>query len=332
MRFCFSLMQTWAIALAATAMIASRTTAMTPSEFRASRLWATAHFSIATYIPLKDDAWECAKGTESPDLFNPYALDVDGYLDWVQKIGAHGFLITAMHVDGFCLWPSASSPHNISATRWFREHGQRDVLREFLAGARRRGLRVGLYFSMQDRYFEAHHDVNPASYSSAVQAHLRELLGGDYGQIDLLILDAWPWLDAANYTNLPYESIYPFIKNLQPNCLVGINHHEHDGAHGDIDIYEQPAKIDGEPPPGRTAFPNVLCWSTLHQDGIWFGHRDLAPHTVSQAKVIQARTKRMSDAGYVSLVNFSPGPSGALPNDVQRSLEVLAADVVPQSP
>jgi len=326
MRSSSYLVRAGAVALAMTAIIAGRVAAMTPAEFRASRLWATAHFSIATYISFKADVWECAKGTESPDLFNPTTLDVDGYLDWVQKIGAQGFLITAMHVDGFCLWPSASSPHNISASAWYREHGRRNVLREFLDGARKRGLRVGLYFSMQDRYFEAHHDVNPKSYTAAVQAHLRELLGGDYGQIDLLVLDAWPWLDAANYTNLPYDSIYPLIKKLQPNCLVGINHHEHDGAHGDVDVFEQPAKIDGEPPPGRTTFPSVLCWSTLHQDGVWFGHSDLTPHAISQAEVIRARTERMTAAGYISLVNFSPGPSGALADDVQRVLGKLAAE------
>jgi hypothetical protein len=42
----------------------------------------------------------------------------------------------------------------------------------------------------------------------------------------------------------------------------------------DVDIFEQPAKIDGEPAPGKTAFPCVCCWSTLHQDGRWFGHSD----------------------------------------------------------
>lgn len=315
-----------ALVLASLIVFAARSAAaMTPAEFRASRLWATAHFSIATYIPIREDEWECAKGSESPDMFNPSALDVDGYLDWVQKIGARGFLITAMHVDGFCLWPSASSPHNVSASAWYRAHGQRNVLREYLDGARHRGLRVGLYYSMVDRHFQANHEVTPASCTAAVQAHLRELLGGDYGQIDLLVLDAWPWMESATYENLPYDVIYPYIKKLQPDCLVGINHHEHDGAHGDIDIYEQPAKCDGEPPAGRTAFPSVVCWSTLHQDGRWFGHSDLPPHAMAQAEVIRARTERMTAAGYVSLLNFSPGPSGALPDDAQHVLTALAA-------
>jgi alpha-L-fucosidase len=312
----------WFVALLL-AIFADRAFAMTPAEFRESRLWVSAHFNMATYIPLQDDLWECAKGSESPDLFNPTDLDVDGYLDWVQKIGAKGFLITAMHVDGFCLWPSASSPHNVTASRWYREHGQRDVLREFLDGARKRALKVGYYFSMQDRYFEATNEVNPQTYTAAVQAHLRELLGGDYGPIDLVILDAWPWLAAANYTNLPYDDIYPFIKKLQPNCLVGINHHEHDGKHGDIDIYEQPAKIDGEPAPGKTAFPCVCCWSTLHQDGRWFGHSDLPPHVLSQADVLRARNKRMAEAGYVSIINVAPDPSGRLTEDEKQVLSRL---------
>jgi alpha-L-fucosidase len=310
--------------MAAGVLVATSAAAMTPGEFRSSRLWVSAHFNIATYIPLKDDSWECAKGTESPDLFNPTDLDIDGYLEAAQKIGAHGFLITAMHVDGFCLWPSASSAHNVAASRWYREHGERNVLREFLDGARRRDMRVGYYFSMQDRYFESTHDVIPASYTAAVQAHLKELLGGDYGPIDLIILDAWPWLAAANYTNLPYDEIYPFIKKLQPDCLVGINHHEHDGRHGDIDIYEQPAKIDGEPKPGRTVFPNVACWSTLHQDGRWFGHVDLPPHALSQADVLAARDDRLWKAGYVSIINVAPDPSGCLTEDERQVLAKLA--------
>jgi alpha-L-fucosidase len=310
--------------LASIAAGAGAAIAMTPEEFRESRLWVSAHFNMATYIPLKDDIWECAKGTESPDMFNPTDLDVDEYLDWVLKIGAKGFLITAMHVDGFCLWPSASSPHNLAASRWYREHGQRNVLREFVEEARERGLKVGYYFSMQDRYFESTHEVNPQTYTAAVRAHLTELLGGDYGQIDLIILDAWPWLAAANYTNLPYDDIYPFIKQLQPNCLVGSNHHEHDGKHGDIDIFEQPAKIDGEPAPGKTVFPCVCCWSTLHQDGRWFGHSDLPPHALTQAAVLAARNKRMADAGYVSIINVAPDMSGKLTEDEKEVLARMA--------
>jgi hypothetical protein len=46
----------------------------------------------------------------------------------------------------------------------------------------------------------------------------------------------------------------------------------------------------------------------------------LPPHALSQADVLRARNKRMADAGYVSIINVAPDPSGKLTEDEKQVL------------
>ncbi len=70
------------------------------------------------------------------------ALDIEAWCDLVELAGARHAVLVTKHHDGFLLWPSThANPHRAG---W---HCERDLVGEFAAGLRDRGLRFGVYYS-----------------------------------------------------------------------------------------------------------------------------------------------------------------------------------------
>ena len=62
-------------------------------------------------------------------------------IDW-EKFGGRYVVLVTKHHDGFTLWPSA-----VKNPRRPGYHARRDVVGELSAAVRRRGMRMGLYYS-----------------------------------------------------------------------------------------------------------------------------------------------------------------------------------------
>jgi alpha-L-fucosidase len=127
------------------------------------------HFGMNTFT---DSEW--GTGTEDPSLFRPTALNATQWMDAARGAGASLAILVAKHHDGFCLWPSAYTAHSVRASPW--RAGCGDVVREFAAAARARGVDAGIYLSPWDR-----HDVrygDEVAYNEYYEAQLHELLTG----------------------------------------------------------------------------------------------------------------------------------------------------------
>ena len=178
------------------------------------------HFTVNTFT---DKEW--GYGDESPEIFNPSALDVEQWAQTAKAAGMKQLILTAKHHDGFCLWPSQYTEHSVKNSPY--KDGKGDVVGEFVAACKKYGLKAGLYLSPWDRN---HKDYGTTAYITYYKNQLEELLT-QYGEINEI------WFDGANGgdgyygganeirkidrdTYYGWEEIIAFVKNLQPNIKI----------------------------------------------------------------------------------------------------------------
>ncbi len=144
-------------------------------------IYGILHFSLNTFT---DREW--GYGDESPAIFNPSNFDADQIVQSCKAGGLTGLVIVCKHHDGFCLWPSKTTPFNISASPW--RNGKGDYVKEMVESCRRHGLKVGFYVSPWDRN---HAEYGNPAYLEVYRAQLREVLT-NYGS------GYEVWFDGAN--------------------------------------------------------------------------------------------------------------------------------------
>ena len=80
---------------------------------------------------------------EVASTFNPTNFDADAWIRAAKDAGMGYFVITAKHHDGFAMWPSKASPHNImDATPW-----KHDPMKDLRAACTKYGVKFGFYYS-----------------------------------------------------------------------------------------------------------------------------------------------------------------------------------------
>jgi alpha-L-fucosidase len=77
------------------------------------------HFSVNTFT---DKEW--GDGTESESVLNPAKLDARQWIKALKDAGFKMAMLTAKHHDGFCLWPSAYTPHSVKNSPWKNRKGE----------------------------------------------------------------------------------------------------------------------------------------------------------------------------------------------------------------
>jgi alpha-L-fucosidase len=183
-------------------------------------MYAFCHFTTNTFT---DKEW--GFGDEDPAIFNPTAFDADQIVGTLARCGFKGVILTCKHHDGYCLWPTKTTGHNISKSPW--KGGKGDMVKEFSDAARRHQIGFGVYLSPWDRNSE--HYGTPR-YVEIYREQLRELLT-QYGPVYEV------WHDGANggdgfyggkrgrrsidhKTYYEWPRTWEMVRKLQPKAVI----------------------------------------------------------------------------------------------------------------
>jgi alpha-L-fucosidase len=184
-------------------------------------------------IPVKDY-------TKLMDFFNPTQFDASAWVGMAKNAGMKYITLITRHHDGFSMWNTKYSDFNIMNTPY-----KKDVVKMIADECHKQGIQLFLYYSILDWRRDdyswwtgrtgqgtgraTHGDWN--DYIKFMKNQLTELLT-NYGEIAGIWFDGY-WdqtapegaTDRTPKVDWHLPEIYALIHKLQPQCLVGNNHH-----------------------------------------------------------------------------------------------------------
>lgn len=302
-------------------------------------LTAFLHFGMNTFTNR-----EWGDGKESPEQFNPYALDTDQWVKTLKDAGFKMVILTAKHHDGFCLWPTATTDHSVANSPW--RGGKGDVMAELRRSCDKYGMKLGVYLSPWDRNAPCYGDS--PRYNDMFVAQLTELLT-NYGKIDEV------WFDGAcgegpNGKKQEYDWLRfrDTMKRLQPDAVLAITGDDvrwvgNEGGVGRetewsvtplvpsifsyADSVNQSLGIDAISPEigsrRQVVSADKLYWWPSEVDVSirpgWFWHENEVPHSLARLADIYLKSVGRNS---VLLLNIPPDNHGLIDQkDVRRLME-----------
>ena len=160
--------------------------------------------------------------------FNPLQFDPVRWAKAAKNAGMKYVVFTTKHHDGFSMFDTRLTDYRITADKTpFHTNQKANIAKEIFNAFRAEGLWAGAYFSKPDWHSEfywwpnfatpdrnVNYDISkyPDRWESFVQytqGQIMELLGGDYGKIDIL------WLDGGQVQKLTKEEVYRYIDQIR---------------------------------------------------------------------------------------------------------------------
>lgn len=315
--------------------------------FKDAGLGLFVHFGISTVSSeidlswgmIKDKPWDNYELTPNEyfklaDSFNPEKFNPDEWLKLASEAGFKYAVFTTKHHDGFALWGTEYGNYNIMNYPWGF-----DLVEKFVDACRKYDLKVGLYYSPPDWYYnrdymsfayesmrmdcvfdetvtdiiDADHKKAVAmkkpdgwddEYKAYVRGQITELMT-KYGKIDLL------WFDGGS--NLWDSISIEEIRELQPGILVNTRMH----SHGDFETFE--CRHPETAPEGLWEHEDI--WA----EGPWWGYMKQSGGYKSKEWFLSEYEKVRKFGGNY-LINVAPMADGTMPDIVYTRLKELIDD------
>jgi len=258
--------------------------------------------------------------------FNPVDFDAAKWVATAKNAGMKYIVFITRHHDGFSNWDTKQSDWKITNTPYGK-----DVLKLLSEECRKQGIKLGLYYSILDWYRDDYPretgrtgkgtgrtgKSDYASYLNFMKNQLTELLT-NYGDIMSIWFDGhWDQTnpegqaDRSSRIDWKYEEIYGLIHKLQPNCMIGNNHHLSPIPGEDFQMFER--DLPGENKSGlsfQQASNELPLESCETINGAWgYNITDTNYKTVS--KVIQLLVGAAGRNANL-LLNVGPMPNGVI--------------------
>ena len=171
--------------------------------------------------------------------FNPVLYDPAEWVRIAKDAGCRYITITSKHHDGFAMWDSKVTDWDIVDRTVYGK----DVLKILADECEKQNMPLFFYYSQLDWH---HSDYFPRGrtgqysgrpeqgdfdkYIDFMNAQIAELCSGRYGKVAGFWFDGW-WdqqpitTEKKSNVNWRLEETYNLIHRLQPQALIGNNHH-----------------------------------------------------------------------------------------------------------
>ncbi len=259
--------------------------------------------------------------------FNPTEFDAAAWVALAKAAGAHYITITSKHHDGFAMFDSKVSTWDIVE----RTPYGKDPLKLLADECHKQGIKLFFYYSQLDWHHPNYFPRGKTGqftgraesghwhrYLDFMDAQLKELLT-NYGDIGGIWFDGWWDKPEADWK---LERTYRMIHRLQPQTLIGSNHHRAPFDGEDFQMFEK--DLPGENTAGFNqdasigSLPLETCetintsWGYNKADGKFKSARELIHYLVRAAG---------RNANF--LLNVGPMPNGNIQPEFTTRLKEL---------
>ncbi len=295
--------------------------------------------------------------------FNPVQFDPVKWAKAAKNAGMKYVVFTTKHHDGFCMFDTRLTDYRITADKTpFHTNPKANVTKEIFDAFRDEGLWAGAYFSKPDWHSEFYWWPNFAtpdrnvnydlkkypdrweSFIQYTQGQIMEVLGGDYGKIDIL------WLDGGQVHKLNDKDVYSYVDKLKG--MSGKELHDYILSH-DLSgsaFRDQDIRMDQLVERARMAQPGIIVvdrevygknqnyltpenrvpdkalpypWESCIISGEAWSWKPDAKY-LSGKEVVQMLVDIVVKGGNL-LLNIGPGPQGQWHDDAYKLLEDVGA-------
>ncbi|QPH37929.1 alpha-L-fucosidase [Pedobacter endophyticus] len=275
--------------------------------------------------------------TNLKDFFNPIDFNAQQWVSMAKNAGMKYITLITRHHDGFSMWDTKYSDFNIMNTPY-----KKDVVKMMADECHKQGIKLYLYYSLLDwRREDYPHQTGRtgqhsgrkgkgdyASYLQFMKNQLTELLT-NYGEIGGIWFDGhWDQTapegakDRKSRIDWKYNEIYDLIHKLQPQCMIGNNHHLTPFAGEDFQMFER--DLPGENKSGLSfqkpsdQLPLETCETISNSWGY-----NLSDTTYKSEKKLINMLVRAASLGSNLLLNVGPMPNGKIQPEFQDRLAAM---------
>lgn len=217
-----------------------------PVSPAAMKNWQDARFGMFIHwgpVSLKGTEIGWSRGAQVPieeydnlyKQFNPTKFNADEWVTIAKAAGMKYIVLTTKHHDGFCLWDTKQTDHNIMNTPF-----KRDVVKELAAACKKGGIAFGAYYSTCDWHHPDFPLTSPGGsveratsnldrYTDYLKAQTKELLT-NYGPLFTIWYDVPQKFDAVRGAG-----VINMARAIQPSIVIN----NRTGDRGDYDTPEQ---------------------------------------------------------------------------------------------
>lgn len=255
--------------------------------------------------------------------FNPVKFDPDEWCRMVKDAGMHYITITSKHHDGFAIFDSEVSDYDIVD----RTPYGRDVLKMLADACERHGLKLFFYHSQLDWH---HPDYYPRgktgnydngrpeygdwiTYLNYMNGQIKELCT-NYGKIGGIWFDGmWDKPEADWHL----AATYRLIHDLQPQAMIGSNHHRAPFKGEDFQMFEK--GLPGKDPYNKEGTVSALPLETCETINDHWGYHEKDKKFKSVRELIHYLVKAAGNNSNF-LLNVGPKPDGTIQPEFKERL------------